>query len=147
MPITAGNFEKLVDKGFYDGIIFHRVIPGFMIQTGDPTGTGRGGPGYRFADELKGNPLTHGAKVISMANAGPDTNGSQFFITHSAQPSLNGHHTVFGHVVDGQDVVDAIEQGDRIESLSIVRNGASVKDYAPPLPTPETVMVLEGFSL
>ncbi len=90
-----------------------------MIQGGDPTGTGRGGPGYRFADECRGNPLKHDSKVISMANAGPDTNGCQFFITHSPQPHLNGKHTVFGKVVKGQEIVDAIRQGDRMERVSV----------------------------
>jgi peptidyl-prolyl cis-trans isomerase B (cyclophilin B) len=118
-PKTVNNFTFLVREGFYDGVEFHRVIGDFMIQGGDPTGTGRGGPGYRFEDELKGNPLTHDTKVISMANAGPDTNGSQFFITHSPQPHLNGKHTVFGKVVKGQEVVDAICQGDRIERVSV----------------------------
>ena len=117
-PKTVNNFVFLADKGFYDDGSFHRVIDDFMIQGGDPTGTGRGGPGYRFADELKGNPLTHGAKVISMANAGPDTNGSQFFITHSPQPHLNGKHTVFGKVIKGEEVVDEIRQGDRIVRVS-----------------------------
>ena len=88
-PKTVNNFIFLAESDFYDGTVFHRVIGDFMIQGGDPTGTGRGGPGYRFEDELKENPLTHGAKVISMANAGQDTNGSQFFITHSPQPHLN----------------------------------------------------------
>ena len=90
-----------------------------MIQGGDPTGTGRGGPGYRFEDETQGNPLKHETGVISMANAGPDTNGSQFFITHSAQPHLDGRHTVFGKVVKGQSVVDAIRQGDLILSVVV----------------------------
>ena len=117
-PKTVNNFVFLAGEGFYDDIAFHRVIGDFMIQGGDPTGTGRGGPGYRFADELKGNPLTHAAKVISMANAGPDTNGSQFFITHSPQPHLIGKHTVFGKVVRGQEVVDEIRQGDRIVRVS-----------------------------
>jgi peptidyl-prolyl cis-trans isomerase B (cyclophilin B) len=117
-PMTVNNFVFLAGEGFYDGVTFHRVIEDFMIQGGDPTGTGRGGPGYRFADELKGNPLTHGTKVISMANAGPDTNGSQFFITHSPQPHLNGKHTVFGKVVKGEEVVDEIRQGDRIVRVS-----------------------------
>ena len=93
-----------------------------MIQGGDPTGTGAGGPGYKFEDELKGNPLKHETKVISMANAGPNTNGSQFFITHSPQPHLDGKHTVFGKVVNGADVVDAIQQGDRIEKVEISEN-------------------------
>ncbi|MBN1400096.1 MAG: peptidylprolyl isomerase, partial [Anaerolineae bacterium] len=94
-------------------------IADFVIQGGDPTGTGRGGPGYRFQDEVRGNPLKHEAGVISMANAGPNTNGSQFFITHSPQPHLDGRHTVFGRVVAGKDVVDAIRQGDRIVTVSL----------------------------
>lgn len=119
-PMTVNNFVFLASQGFYDDVTFHRVIGDFMIQGGDPTGTGRGGPGYRFPDELRENPLTHAAKVISMANAGPDTNGSQFFITHSPQPHLNGKHTVFGKVVKGHDVVDAIRQGDRMVQVSAV---------------------------
>jgi peptidyl-prolyl cis-trans isomerase B (cyclophilin B) len=118
-PKTVNNFVFLAREGFYDGVTFHRVIANFMIQTGDPTGTGRGGPGYRFEDETKGNPLTHGKGVISMANAGPNTNGSQFFITHAPQPHLDGKHTVFGTVTAGQDVVDAIRQGDRIVKVEI----------------------------
>lgn len=118
-PITVNNFAFLAGEGFYDGIKFHRVIGDFMIQGGDPTGTGRGGPGYRFEDELSFNPLTHEAKVISMANAGPNTNGSQFFITHSPQPHLNGKHTVFGKVVSGADVVDAIRQGDVMKKVTV----------------------------
>ncbi len=118
-PKTVNNFAFLAGEGFYDGVTFHRVIPNFMIQTGDPTGTGRGGPGYRFEDETKGNPLRHETGVISMANAGPNTNGSQFFITHSPQPHLNGKHTVFGKVVRGQDIVDAIRQGDVMSSVSV----------------------------
>ncbi len=117
-PKTVNNFVFLAREGFYDGVTFHRVISDFMIQGGDPTGSGRGGPGYRFEDELKGNTLKHETKVISMANAGPDTNGSQFFITHSPQPHLNGKHTVFGKVVQGQDVVDAIRQGDKMERVT-----------------------------
>ncbi|MCS6843772.1 MAG: peptidylprolyl isomerase [Caldilineales bacterium] len=111
-PKTVNNFVFLAREGFYDGVTFHRVIPDFVIQGGDPTGTGRGGPGYRFEDEVRGNPLKHEAGVLSMANAGPNTNGSQFFITHSPQPHLNGRHTVFGKVVGGMDVVNAIQQGD-----------------------------------
>ena len=99
-------------EGFYDGTKFHRVISNFMIQGGDPTGTGRGGPGYTFGDETYDNPLRHEEGVISMANAGPNTNGSQFFITHGPQPHLDGRHTVFGRVVEGQDVVNAIRQND-----------------------------------
>lgn len=118
-PMTVNNFVFLAGQSFYDGINFHRVIANFMIQGGDPTGTGRGGPGYRFNDETKGNPLIHEAKVISMANAGPNTNGSQFFITHTPQPHLNGKHTVFGKVTKGAEVVDAIKQGDSIETVEI----------------------------
>ncbi len=118
-PVTVNNFLFLAGEGFYNEVTFHRVISNFMIQGGDPTGTGRGGPGYRFADETRGNPLRHDAKVISMANAGPNTNGSQFFITHAPQPHLDGKHTVFGKVTSGADVVDAIEQGDRITALVV----------------------------
>jgi peptidyl-prolyl cis-trans isomerase B (cyclophilin B) len=118
-PQTVNNFVFLANQGFYDGVKFHRVIGDFMIQTGDPTGTGRGGPGYQFGDECKGNPLKHERGVISMANAGPNTNGSQFFITHSAQPHLNGKHTVFGKVTNGLDVVDAIRQGDTITAVKV----------------------------
>src|SRR3954463_14739730 len=106
-PKTVENFKSLAQDGFYDGVIFHRVIPDFMIQGGDPTGTGTGGPGYQFEDEFNDHPVERGA--LAMANAGPNTNGSQFFIvTAEACPWLNGKHTVFGHVTDGMDVVDAI---------------------------------------
>jgi peptidyl-prolyl cis-trans isomerase B (cyclophilin B) len=118
-PKTVNNFVFLAREGFYDGVAFHRVISNFMVQGGDPTGTGRGGPGYRFEDEVKNNPLTHETGVISMANAGPNTNGSQFFITHAPQPHLNGKHTVFGKVTTGQDVVNAIRQGDVVNSVTI----------------------------
>ncbi|GAB5537003.1 MAG: peptidylprolyl isomerase [Rubricoccaceae bacterium] len=118
-PKTVNNFVVLAKDGFYDGLTFHRVIPNFMVQGGDPTGTGSGGPGYRFEDETQDNPLTHETGVLSMANAGPNTNGSQFFITHAPQPHLNGRHTVFGNVVQGQDVVDAIQQGDTMDSVTI----------------------------
>jgi len=121
-PLTVNNFVFLARQGFYDGVTFHRVISNFVIQGGDPTGTGRGGPGYQFADEVKDNPLKHEKGVISMANAGPNTNGSQFFITHSPQPHLNGKHTVFGKVINGQDVVDAIQQGDVITKVVIQEN-------------------------
>jgi peptidyl-prolyl cis-trans isomerase B (cyclophilin B) len=117
-PQTVNNFVFLAGEGFYDGVKFHRVIADFMIQTGDPTGTGRGGPGYRFADECNGNPLKHERGVISMANAGPNTNGSQFFITHVATPHLNGKHTVFGKVTSGLDIVDGIRQGDVMLSVT-----------------------------
>ncbi len=119
---TVNNFVFLTREGFYDGVSFHRVIEDFMIQGGDPTGSGRGGPGYRFEDETKGNPLTHDTGVISMANAGPNTNGSQFFITHSPQPHLNGMHTVFGKVISGQDVVNAIRQGDIMTKVTITES-------------------------
>jgi peptidyl-prolyl cis-trans isomerase B (cyclophilin B) len=118
-PKTVNNFVFLAREGFYDGLTFHRVISDFMIQGGDPTGSGSGGPGYKFEDEVKDNPLTHETGVISMANAGPNTNGSQFFITHSPQPHLNGNHTVFGKVMQGQDVVDATRQGDRMITVTI----------------------------
>jgi peptidyl-prolyl cis-trans isomerase B (cyclophilin B) len=118
-PKTVNNFVFLAQEGFYDGVSFHRVISNFVIQGGDPTGTGRGGPGYQFEDETRGNPLKHLRGVISMANAGPNTNGSQFFITHSPQPHLDGKHTVFGKVVQGIEVVDAIRQGDRMNKVTI----------------------------
>jgi peptidyl-prolyl cis-trans isomerase B (cyclophilin B) len=118
-PKTVNNFVFLANEGFYDGVTFHRVINNFMIQGGDPTGSGSGGPGYKFEDETYGNPLRHETGVISMANAGPNTNGSQFFITHSPQPHLNGKHTVFGKVVDNsQDVVNKIKQGDKIVKVT-----------------------------
>ena len=119
-PQTVNNFVFLSNHGFYDGVIFHRVIENFMIQSGDPTGTGRGGPGYRFSDEFDGNPLLHERCVISMANAGPNTNGSQFFITHLPTPHLNGKHTVFGKVIAGEEIVDNIQQGDEIVNISVV---------------------------
>jgi peptidyl-prolyl cis-trans isomerase B (cyclophilin B) len=121
-PITVNNFVFLARDGFYDGLIFHRVIDNFMIQGGDPGGDGRGGPGYRWDDEPAALRLRHdGPGVLSMANAGPNTNGSQFFITHVKTDWLDGKHAVFGKVTgDGQQVVDAIEQGDRIESITII---------------------------
>jgi len=118
-PKTVNNFVFLAKEGFYDGVKFHRVIANFVIQGGDPTGTGAGGPGYRFEDEVRTNPLKNERGMISMANAGPGTNGSQFFILHSAQPHLNGKHTVFGKVVSGLDVVDAIRQGDEMTTVTI----------------------------
>ena len=118
-PVTVANFVNLARRKYYDGLSFHRVIADFMIQGGDPTGTGRGGPGYKFEDELKGNPLRHETGVISMANAGPNTNGSQFFITHSPQPHLDGKHTVFGKVTSGMDVVNAVRQGDKIVKVVV----------------------------
>lgn len=118
-PVTVNNFLFLAGENYYDGTSFHRVISDFMVQGGDPTGTGRGGPGYRFQDEFDNNPLRHERGVISMANAGPGTNGSQFFITHGPQPHLDGRHTVFGKVVAGQDVVDAIQQGDSVTKITV----------------------------
>ena len=117
-PLTVANFVNLARRGFYDGLNFHRVIPDFMIQGGCPQGTGTGGPGYKFEDEAR-NGLTHERGVLSMANAGPNTNGSQFFITHIATGWLDGKHTVFGKVIEGLDVVDAVKQGDAITSVKI----------------------------
>ena len=118
-PRTVANFEKLARAGFYDGLKFHRVIADFMIQTGCPQGTGRGGPGYTFADEFHPELKHDGPGVLSMANAGPNTNGSQFFITHVATPWLDGKHSVFGRVIEGQDVVNVIRQGDRMERVTV----------------------------
>ena len=118
-PKTVNNFVFLAQDNFYDGTVFHRVLSDFMVQGGDPTGTGRGGPGYRFEDETNGNPNQHERGVLSMANAGPDTNGSQFFITHVPCAWLDGKHTVFGKVTAGQDVVDAIKQGDTLTKVTI----------------------------
>lgn len=139
-PLTTTNFVGLAEgkinnsareEGvpYYDGIAFHRVISDFMIQGGDPTETGRGGPGYSFPDEIDAD-LKHSCEgILSMANAGPGTNGSQFFITHSAQPHLDGKHTVFGKVVEGMDVVNSIKQGDRINSITIVRVGPAAENF------------------
>jgi peptidyl-prolyl cis-trans isomerase B (cyclophilin B) len=120
-PKTVNNFVFLAREGFYNGTTFHRVIGDFMVQGGDPTATGSGGPGYKFADETnpKTNPHKHQRGSLSMANAGPNTNGSQFFITHVVTDWLDGKHTVFGQVTEGQDVVDAISQGDALKSVSI----------------------------
>ncbi|MCP4849133.1 MAG: peptidylprolyl isomerase [Verrucomicrobiaceae bacterium] len=118
-PVTAANFLNLASRGFYDGITFHRVIPNFMIQGGDPTGTGSGGPGYQFEDECLASLKHDRPGILSMANAGPGTNGSQFFITHVPCSHLDGNHTVFGHVSSGQDVVDSIEGGDSISGIEI----------------------------
>jgi len=118
-PMTAASFLNLASRGYYDGIIFHRVIPNFMVQGGDPTGTGSGGPGYQFDDECLSSLKHDKPGILSMANAGPGTNGSQFFITHGPQPHLDGMHTVFGHVTEGQDVVDAIEGGDSILGIDV----------------------------
>ncbi len=130
-PVTVANFISLAEgenkevsdqykgKKYYNGITFHRVIPDFMIQGGDPTGTGSGSPGYNFKDEFVDELKHDSAGILSMANAGPGTNGSQFFITHGPQPHLDGRHTVFGHVTEGQDVVDSIEGGDEIQDIEI----------------------------
>lgn len=118
-PNTVANFEKLATQGFYNGLKFHRVIADFMIQTGCPKGDGRGGPGYTFKDEFHPDLKHDGPGVLSMANAGPNTNGSQFFITHVATPWLDGKHSVFGRVIEGQDVVDAIQQGDTMQEVTV----------------------------
>ena len=119
VPNTVNNFVTLARDGFYDGVSFHRVIADFMVQGGDPTGSGRGGPGYRFNDEFHPELVHDGPGVLSMANAGPNTNGSQFFITHVATNWLDNKHSVFGRVRSGQDVVDAIQQGDVMEKVEI----------------------------
>ena len=119
VPNTVNNFVALARDGFYDGISFHRVIADFMVQGGDPTGSGRGGPGYRFNDEFHPELVHDGPGVLSMANAGPNTNGSQFFITHVATNWLDNKHSVFGRVRSGQDVVDSIQQGDVMERVEI----------------------------
>src|SRR6476646_121028 len=118
-PKTVNDFVFLARDKFYDGTVFHRVLADFMIQGGDPTGTGRGGPGYQFADEVKSNPNQHQVGSLSMANAGPNTNGSQFFITHVVTDWLDDKHTVFGKVLSGQDAVNAIQQGDELNSVTI----------------------------
>jgi len=121
-PKTVANFEKLVNKKFYDGLKFHRVIPDFMVQGGCPSGTGTGDAGYKFADEFHKDLKHDTPGVLSMANAGPNTNGSQFFITHVPTPWLDGKHSVFGKVIEGQDVVDAIEQGDKITTVTVTES-------------------------
>ena len=142
-PITVANFvslcegdnprvsEEFKSKMFYNGLKFHRVINDFMIQGGDPLGNGTGGPGYKFDDEF--SELKHeGSGILSMANSGPGTNGSQFFITHKATPWLDGRHTVFGEVVEGQKIIDSIEQNDLIKSIKIIRNGHEAKNFDAP---------------
>ena len=118
-PLTVANFVNLAKRGYYDGLTFHRVIADFMVQGGDPTGTGSGGPGYRFADEFSSSRRHNSAGILSMANAGPSTNGSQFFITHVPTPHLDDKHSVFGKVSSGQDVVEAIAQGDVMATIVI----------------------------
>lgn len=118
-PGTVANFEKLAKKGYYDGLSFHRVVPNFVIQGGCPKGTGTGGPGWTIKCETANNPRKHGKGSLSMAHAGKDTGGSQFFITHRATPHLDGVHTVFGQVTKGQDVVDAIRAGDRMKKVTV----------------------------
>jgi peptidyl-prolyl cis-trans isomerase A (cyclophilin A) len=139
-PMTVANFVALAEgkmkntakpegTPYYNGIKFHRVIADFMIQGGDPQGNGMGGPGYAFADEIHPDLKHHRAGTLSMANAGPNTNGSQFFITHKDTPWLDGKHAVFGYVTEGQDVVNAIQQGDVIESITIERVGKAAKTW------------------
>ena len=137
-PLTVINFVGLAEGKmdtdaksgpYYDGLKFHRVIDNFMIQGGDPQGTGAGGPGYNFDDEIDDSLQFDGPGVFAMANAGPGTNGSQFFITHAATPHLQGKHTIFGHVVEGQDIVNAIKQGDTIKKVTIIRNGAAAEAF------------------
>ena len=118
-PLTVANFVNLIQRGYYNGLTFHRVIADFMIQGGDPTGTGRGGPGYNFADEFSPSLRHNSAGILSMANAGPGTNGSQFFITHGPTPHLDDRHSVLGKVSSGQEVVNAVAQGDVMEKVVI----------------------------
>ena len=140
VPGTVGNFVALAEgklendafaqgKPYYDGLKFHRVIPNFMIQGGDPQGTGVGGPGYKFEDEIHPDLKHNTPGKLSMANAGPGTNGSQFFITHTETPWLDGKHTMFGNVLEGQEVVDSIAQGDEIEKLEIIRAGKKAEKF------------------
>jgi peptidyl-prolyl cis-trans isomerase B (cyclophilin B) len=130
VPQTVANFVNLAQRGYYDGLSFHRVIADFMIQTGCPLGNGTGGPGYKFADEINPKLKHSGPGFLSMANAGPATNGSQFFITHVATPWLDGKHAVFGQVVEGQNIVDSIRQGDKMVKVSIQGDTAAVLNKA-----------------
>ena len=125
-PLTVANFVNLAQRGYYDGLRFHRVIANFMIQGGDPTGTGSGGPGYRFADEFSPSRRHNSAGTLSMANSGPSTNGSQFFITHGPTPHLDDIHSIFGKVASGQDVVDAIAQDDVMTTIVIEGDPSSL---------------------
>ncbi|MDA3850978.1 MAG: peptidylprolyl isomerase, partial [Spirochaetaceae bacterium] len=130
VALAEGNMNTQAKEGpFYDGLKFHRVIDDFMIQGGDPLGTGSGGPGYHFADEIDSSLSFDGPGILAMANAGPGTNGSQFFITHVETPWLNGKHTIFGHVVEGQSVVDSIRQDDEIQKVTIIRRGANAEAF------------------
>jgi peptidyl-prolyl cis-trans isomerase B (cyclophilin B) len=125
-PVTVASFLNLARRGYFDDLTFHRVIPNFMVQGGDPLGTGTGGPGYEFEDECTAALKHDRAGILSMANAGPRTNGSQFFITHGPTPHLNGKHTVFGAVTSGRDVVDSIARGDKILSIEILDDTADL---------------------
>lgn len=129
-PITVANFLKLAEEGFYDGLTFHRIIDGFMIQGGDPKGNGTGGPGYKFPDEFVDGLIFDKPGKLAMANSGSNTNGSQFFITHVPTDWLNYKHTIFGEVVTGQEVVDSVEQNDTIKSITIVRQGEEAKNFS-----------------
>lgn len=129
-PITVANFVNLVNRGYYDGLTFHRVIANFMIQGGDPDGNGSGGPGYNFQDEFVPTLKHSGPGILSMANRGPGTNGSQFFITHVATPHLDGKHTVFGKVTSGQEVVNAIQMGDKMTKLTITGDASEAMKKA-----------------
>lgn len=139
-PLTVANFVGLAEgkikntakplgTPYYDGITFHRVIADFMIQGGDPLGNGQGGPGYSFKDEFLPEFTFTGPGILAMANAGPATNGSQFFITHKETPWLNNRHTIFGHVITGQEVVNAIQQGDKMDKVKIIRKGKAAKKF------------------
>jgi peptidyl-prolyl cis-trans isomerase A (cyclophilin A) len=139
-PLTVANFVGLAEGkikntakadglAFYDGLKFHRVIPNFMIQGGDPAGNGTGGPGYKFKDEFSEEFKFTGPGILAMANAGPGTNGSQFFITHVATPWLDNHHTIFGHVISGQDIVNLTQGGDEIKHIKIIRKGKAAKKF------------------
>ncbi|MFQ5692522.1 MAG: peptidylprolyl isomerase [Nitrospinota bacterium] len=127
-PVTVANFANLAKRGFYDGLTFHRVIPDFMVQAGCPRGDGTGGPGYRFEDECTPELRHDGPGVLSMANAGPGTNGSQFFITHVETSWLDGKHTVFGRVTSGQEVVDSIQPNDTIEKIEVEGDASALFD-------------------